>query len=85
MVEKFGKEVFAPIPLDHVEAQPGDLLRAMPDGTWEFRRLCRRRPRSSQSPPAQSRTFATRSNSTVQPVLPVRCHTIPARRYPIRP
>ncbi|MDL2405799.1 hydantoinase B/oxoprolinase family protein [Rhizobium calliandrae] len=39
MVEKFGKEAFlegADALLDHAEAQARDLLRAMPDGTWEF-------------------------------------------------
>lgn len=39
MVEKFGKEAFlegVEALLDHAEAQARDLLRAMPDGTWEF-------------------------------------------------
>ncbi|AYG62603.1 hydantoinase B/oxoprolinase family protein [Rhizobium jaguaris] len=39
MVEKFGKEAFlegAEVLLDHAEAQARDLLRSMPDGTWEF-------------------------------------------------
>ncbi|WP_323039864.1 hydantoinase B/oxoprolinase family protein [Gemmobacter sp.] len=39
MVEKFGKEAFlAGVDqlLDHAEAQARDLLRSIPDGTWEF-------------------------------------------------
>ncbi|KXG85417.1 hydantoinase B/oxoprolinase family protein [Agrobacterium bohemicum] len=39
MVEKFGKEAFlegAEVLLDHAEAQARDILRSMPDGTWEF-------------------------------------------------
>jgi N-methylhydantoinase B len=39
MVEKFGIEAFlegTEVLLDHAEAQARDLLRAMPDGTWEF-------------------------------------------------
>ena len=39
MVEKFGKQAFlegADVLLDHAEAQARDLLRTMPDGTWEF-------------------------------------------------
>ncbi|CDN57799.1 N-methylhydantoinase B (plasmid) [Neorhizobium galegae bv. officinalis bv. officinalis str. HAMBI 1141] len=39
MVEKFGKQAFlegTEVLLDHAEAQARDLLRAMPDGTWEF-------------------------------------------------
>lgn len=39
MVEKFGKEAFltgTEMLLDHAEAQARDLLRSMPDGTWEF-------------------------------------------------
>jgi N-methylhydantoinase B len=39
MVEKFGKDAFlegVEALLDHAEAQARELLRAMPDGTWEF-------------------------------------------------
>nr|WP_254701493.1 hydantoinase B/oxoprolinase family protein [Neorhizobium galegae] len=39
MVEKFGKQAFlegTEVLLDHAEAQARDLLRSMPDGTWEF-------------------------------------------------
>ncbi len=39
MVEKFGKEAFlegVEALLDHAEAQARDVLRSMPDGTWEF-------------------------------------------------
>ena len=39
MVEKFGKEAFlAGVDqlLDHAEAQARDVLRSIPDGTWEF-------------------------------------------------
>ncbi|MBP0616368.1 hydantoinase B/oxoprolinase family protein [Jiella mangrovi] len=39
MVEKFGKEAFlegVEALMDHAEAQTRDILRAMPDGTWEF-------------------------------------------------
>ncbi|SMF31175.1 N-methylhydantoinase B [Tistlia consotensis] len=39
MVEKFGKEAFlagAEALLDHAEAQARDVLRSIPDGTWEF-------------------------------------------------
>ena len=39
MLEKFGKDAFlegVEALLDHAEAQARDLLRAMPDGTWEF-------------------------------------------------
>ncbi|QRI62331.1 hydantoinase B/oxoprolinase family protein [Shinella sp. PSBB067] len=39
MVEKFGKDAFlagTEMLLDHAEAQARALLRAMPDGTWEF-------------------------------------------------
>jgi N-methylhydantoinase B len=39
MVEKFGKEAFlegTEVLLDHAEAQARDILRSMPDGTWEF-------------------------------------------------
>ncbi|USJ27650.1 hydantoinase B/oxoprolinase family protein [Ensifer adhaerens] len=39
MVEKFGKEAFlkgAEVLLDHAEVQARDILRAMPNGTWEF-------------------------------------------------
>lgn len=39
MVEKFGRQAFlegTEVLLDHAEAQARDLLRAMPDGTWEF-------------------------------------------------
>ncbi|WP_168879166.1 hydantoinase B/oxoprolinase family protein [Rhizobium sp. P28RR-XV] len=39
MVEKFGKRAFlegTDVLLDHAEAQARDLLRSMPDGTWEF-------------------------------------------------
>lgn len=39
IVEKFGKEAFlagADQLLDHAEAQARDVLRAIPDGTWEF-------------------------------------------------
>ncbi len=39
LVEKFGKQAFlegADVLLDHAEAQARDLLRTMPDGTWEF-------------------------------------------------
>ncbi len=39
MVEKFGKQVFlegTEVLLDHAEAQARNILRSMPDGTWEF-------------------------------------------------
>ncbi len=39
MVEKFGIEAFlegTEVLLEHAEAQARDLLRSMPDGTWEF-------------------------------------------------
>ncbi|MCJ8140992.1 hydantoinase B/oxoprolinase family protein [Falsirhodobacter halotolerans] len=39
MVEKFGKDAFldgVEALMDHAEAQARDILRAMPDGTWEF-------------------------------------------------
>ena len=39
MVEKFGKEAFlegVEQLMDHSEAQARDILRSMPDGTWEF-------------------------------------------------
>lgn len=39
MVEKFGKQAFLEgieVLLDHAEAQARDLLRSMPEGTWEF-------------------------------------------------
>jgi N-methylhydantoinase B len=39
MVEKFGRQAFlegTEVLLDHAEAQARDLLRTMPDGTWEF-------------------------------------------------
>ena len=39
MVEKFGKQAFlegTEVLVQHAEAQARDILRAMPDGTWEF-------------------------------------------------
>ncbi len=39
MIEKFGKEAFlegVEALLDHAEAQARDVLRSMPDGTWDF-------------------------------------------------
>ncbi|WP_420103512.1 hydantoinase B/oxoprolinase family protein [Bosea sp. (in: a-proteobacteria)] len=39
MIEKFGKEAFlegVDALLDHAEAQAREVLRSMPDGTWEF-------------------------------------------------
>ncbi|CDZ72444.1 N-methylhydantoinase B [Neorhizobium galegae bv. orientalis] len=39
MVEKFGRQAFlegTEVLLDHAEVQARDLLRSMPDGTWEF-------------------------------------------------
>lgn len=39
MVEKFGKDAFldgVEALMDHAEAQARDILRGMPDGTWEF-------------------------------------------------
>lgn len=39
MIEKFGKDAFlegVELLVDHAEAQARDVLRAMPDGSWEF-------------------------------------------------